>query len=87
MVIDMSLSCAYLTTSGLVSNVVQGIYPFASAWNRCNKPKIDAITCYYNNLRLVGRRSKLSSSNRVYNIFLVWLQMFGYYNVGNPCKI
>jgi hypothetical protein len=52
-------------------------YPFASAWNRWNKLKIDAITRYCNSMRLVGRRSKLSSSN----IFLVWLQMFGY------CKI
>jgi hypothetical protein len=56
-------------------------------FNHCNKPKIHAITRYCNILRLVGRRSKLSSSNRVHNIFLVWLQMFGYCNVGNPCKI
>jgi hypothetical protein len=46
-------------------------------WNRCNKPKIDAITRYCNSMRLVGRCSKLSSSNRVHNFFgvvtNVWL--------------
>jgi hypothetical protein len=44
---------------------------FALAWNRYNRPQIDAIMCYCNNMRLVERCSKLSSSNRVHNIFFV----------------
>jgi hypothetical protein len=39
-------------------------YPLASAWNCCNRNKIDAITSYCNYMRSVGRCSKLSSSNR-----------------------
>jgi hypothetical protein len=53
-------------------------YPFASAWNQCNRNKIDAITGYCNYMRLVERRSKLSSSNRGLQCFFgvvanVWL--------------
>jgi hypothetical protein len=61
-----------------VEDVLLDFYPFASVWNRCNKPKIDAITRYCNSMRLVGRCSKLSSNNRVHNVFLLRLQMFGY---------
>jgi hypothetical protein len=57
------------TTALSASTPLLDFYPFASAWNRCNKTKIDAITSYCNSIRLVGWRSKLSSSNRVYNIF------------------
>jgi hypothetical protein len=83
------LKCSNLVPKFLKSNKhsLLDFYPFASAWNHCNKPKIDAITCYCNSTRLVGARSKLSSSNIVHNIFLVWLQMIGYCNVEIPFKI
>jgi hypothetical protein len=53
-------------------------YPFASLWNCWNKPKIDVITSYCNSMRMVGRHSKLSSSNRGLQHFFgevanVWL--------------
>jgi hypothetical protein len=53
----------WLPSSPLTPSLLN-FYPFASAWNRFNRNKIDAITCYCNYMRLVGRRSKLSSSNR-----------------------
>jgi hypothetical protein len=67
---SISLTCSF---SSLLD-----FYPFASAWNSCNRNKIYAITSYCNYMRLVGRRSKLSSSNRGSQCFFgvvanVWL--------------
>jgi hypothetical protein len=44
--------------------VLLDFYPFALAWIHCNRNTIDAISSYCNYMRLVARRSKLSSSNR-----------------------